>query len=171
VATKRTLQPNETATIDVTLDGRRFVGPKSAAIYVTVSHTHGVSTTPLIVTANVRADVVCNPKEVDFGTVRVGQERIQTVDVDYAGPLPWKVTEAVVPNGAPFEATVKELYRQSGQVGYRVTVTLKSCAAPGFYRDNLLIRTNQATDNPFPLSVSAEIKAPPAAVPAKQRRK
>src|SRR5437763_440961 len=109
------------------MDGRRFRGPKSVAIWVTVGPLY-VSTVPLRVTAVARNDVVCNPGEVGFGFVAPGQTPSATVDVEYAGPLAWQVSEIVVPKGAPFAATVKELYRRPGEVGYQVKVTLKKYA-------------------------------------------
>src|SRR3954469_22805169 len=36
VPSAKVLQPNETATLDLTMDGRQFSGPKSIRIYVTV---------------------------------------------------------------------------------------------------------------------------------------
>jgi hypothetical protein len=151
----------------VWFDGRRFRGQKSVAIWVTVRRPGAVEEVRLTVSADCRDDVIWNPRDVDFGHVRVGQARSQTVDFEYAGPFAWQVTEAVVPKGAPFEATVKELYRRPGRIGYQVEVSLKKSAAPGWYRETILIRTNEPTNNSFPLSVDAGIVALPAAIPVK----
>ena len=66
------LQAKETAYLDVTMDARRFTGPKTVSIYVTVGPQY-VSTATLQVTAHSRADVVFNPGEVNFGVVSAGQ--------------------------------------------------------------------------------------------------
>src|SRR5947209_18604925 len=46
VASTKVLQPNETATLDITMDGRQFSGPKMIRIYVTVGPKY-VSTATL----------------------------------------------------------------------------------------------------------------------------
>src|SRR4051794_10741440 len=100
---KRILQPNEKATIHARMDGRRFSGHKSVAIWVTVG-PHYISEVKLVVTAFSRDDLICVPDEVAFGSVERGQTPSATVNIEYLGPLAWQVREAIVPKGAPFEA-------------------------------------------------------------------
>src|SRR5436305_1628825 len=64
-ATKRVLEPRETATLDVNMDARRFTGPKSVIIRVSVGPEF-TSSADVKVTANSRADVVFNPGDVEF---------------------------------------------------------------------------------------------------------
>src|SRR5262249_1560000 len=64
----RTLKPRETGTIDVLMDARRFTGPKTVSIYVTVGPEY-VSTATLQVSPNSRAHVVFNPGQPNFGGV------------------------------------------------------------------------------------------------------
>jgi hypothetical protein len=160
-ASKWKLEPGETALIDVVLDGRRFVGKKTVSIYVLIGDP-GVSETRLTVTAETGADTVCNPGQVDFGTVPTGMTATETVDIEYVGKLAWQVTEVVVPKGAPFRATVRELYRRPGQVGYQVEVSLKKGAASGPLREILLIKTSDPEFGQFSLPVCAEVRARPA---------
>ncbi len=166
---KRILQPNEKATISVKMDARRFSGHKVVVMWVTVG-PHHISTVALTVTAVSRGDIVCSPGEVAFGAVAPGQNRSATVDVEYAGPLAWQVSEAVVPKEAPFEATVKELYRRPGQVGYQVKVSLKKDAAPGQFRESIFLKTNDPSAGLLPVLVRGNIQAPLEAVPADPRR-
>jgi hypothetical protein len=136
---KRILQPKEKATISVKMDARRFSGPKSHSIMVTVGHLY-VSTAQLTVTAVTQGDVVCSPGEVAFDSVAPGQTPSATVDVEYAGKLAWQISEVAVPKDAPLEATVKELYRRPGQVGYQVKVSLKKDAALGQFQGNIFLK-------------------------------
>jgi len=171
VPSKRVLQPRETATIDVTMDGRRFSGAKNVTVYVTVGPTY-ISTAELRVTANSRADVVFNPGQVSFGAVAHGQTPTQSVDVEYAGALDWRLTEVLTRN-APFTVTLRELYRKRGQgniqVGYQVKVTLKADAAPGALKQEVHLRTN---DPATPLvsvlvegTVEASLQVSPSPLP------
>jgi hypothetical protein len=162
---KRTLQPGEKATICVKMDARRFSGAKSQAIWVTVGHLY-ISSVRLTVTAFSRRDIVCSPGEVAFGAVAPGQTPSATVDVEYAGPLAWQVSEVVVPKDAPFEATVKELYRRPGQVGLQVKVSLKKDAAPGQFQENMCLKTNDPKASLLAVLVTGNIQAPLEAVPA-----
>jgi hypothetical protein len=154
----------EKATIDITMDARRFTGPKTVSIYVTVGPTY-VSTATLTVTANSRADVVFNPGQVSFGVVPRGQTPTQTIEVEYAGVLDWKVLE-VAKTDAPLEATFKETYRRPGQVGYSVSVTLKPDAPPGIVKEELLLKTNDPASPLVPVLVEATLQAPLSVSPS-----
>ena len=154
---KRTLQPNEKAIISVSLDGRRFNGQKSVAVFVTVGHTY-ISTARLFVTAFSRQDIVCNPNEAAFGDMPSGQTAIKIVDISCAGPPGWKISEVVVPKDAPFLATVKELYRGPGQTDYRVKITIKKDAPQGRFQETIRLKTNDPQAESLPLLVSGSIQ-------------
>jgi hypothetical protein len=163
-ASTRVLEPRQSATIEVTMDARRFTGPKSVVVRVTVGPEY-VSSAELKVTANSRADVVFNPGEVSFGTVSRGQSPSQTVDVEYAGILAWQVSE-VVTKDAPVDCTLKELYRRPGQVGYQIKVTLKPDAPTGALKHEIFLKTNDPASPLVPLLVEATVQAPLTVTPA-----
>jgi hypothetical protein len=159
----KVLKPRQTSYIDIFMDTRKFTGPKAVTIYLTVGPDY-ISTATLRVTANSRADVVFNPGQVNFGVVSPGQTPKQTIDVEYAGVLPWKVTE-VVKTSAPFNVTVEELYRRPGQVGYRATVALKADAPAGPLHHQLQLRTNDKESPLLPILVEGTVQAPLTVVP------
>ena len=137
---KRVLEPRESTTIDVNMDARRFTGPKTVGIRVTVGPEY-TSSAEVKVTANSRADIVFNPGQVSFGAVTRGQTPAQTIDVEYAGVLNWQVSE-VLAKDAPLDVSIKELYRRPGQVGYQLQVTLKADAPVGNLKQDLFLKTN-----------------------------
>ncbi len=165
-ASKRVLEPRETATLDVSMDGRRFTGPKSVIVRVSVGPEF-TSSADVKVTATSRADVVFNPGDVEFGAVDHGQTASQTVDVEYAGPLDWRISEVVVGKEQPFEASESETYRKPGKVGYQIKVTLKADAAPGPMREALYLKTNDPTSPTLPVLVTGEVQAVLSVSPAK----
>ncbi len=165
-ASKRVLEPRETATLDVSMDGRRFTGPKSVIVRVTVGPEF-TSSADVKVTATSRADVVFNPGDVEFGAVDHGQTMSQTVDVEYAGPLDWQISEVVVAKGQPFEAALTETYRKPGKVGYQIKVTLKADAAPGPIREVLYLKTNDPTSPTLPVLATGEVQAVLSVSPTK----
>lgn len=159
-----TVQPRQETTLDITMDARRFTGDKRVNIYVTVGPEY-VSSTTLQVSAHSRVDVVLNPGQVNFGVVASGTTPpAQTVDVEYAGGLDWKITE-VAGNNSPFDVSAKELYRRPGQVGYRVTVALKPNAAAGPAKQEISLKTNDPSSPIVPLLVEANVQASLSVVP------
>jgi hypothetical protein len=156
----KVLKPNETAQLNILMDGRRFSGPKSIQVFVTVGPEY-VSTATLYVTANARPDVVLNPGQFNFGVVRQGQTPTQTLDVEYAGAFDWRVTEVVRSSHQPYDVTVEQLYRQpprgrqAGRVGYRLSLTLKPDAPSGPLNQELVLKTNEPGGSQF-LSVVVE---------------
>lgn len=157
--------PRQEGYVDVLMDTRRFTGHKTVSIYVTVGPEY-VSTATLQVSAYSRADVVFNPGHVSFGVVTRGQAPRQSIDVEYAGVLNWQVSE-VVNHSRALEATVREMYRRPGQVGYRIEVTLRPDAAPaGPFKEDLLLRTNDPASPLVPVLVEATIQAPLSVSPS-----
>jgi hypothetical protein len=154
----RVLEPRESTTLDVRMDAHRFVGPKTVDITVTVGPQF-LSTAVLKVSAQSRADVVFNPGQVTFGTVVRGQTPSQTVDVEYAGALPWQVSEVVVGKDMPLDVSFKELYRKPGRVGYQVKVTLKPEAPAGPFKEDVFLKTNDPASPLVPLLVEATVQA------------
>jgi hypothetical protein len=158
VASKRVLEPRETAHIDVSMDARRFTGPKTVVVRVTVGPEY-VSSAELKVAATSRADVVFNPDAVNFGTVARGQAPAQAIDVEYAGPLAWQITEVVVAKDQPLEASQKELYRRQGQVGYRLQVALKPDAPTGSFKQVIYLKTNDPASPLLPVLVEGAVQS------------
>jgi len=160
----RLLQPHESATLDIAMDGRRFTGPKSVTVYVTVGPEY-ISTAAIRVSAMARADVVLNPGEINFGVVSGGQTPTQIVDVEYAGNLDWQISEVVKNAAAPIDVKPQELYRQAptgvqpGKVGYRLTVVLKADAPPGVFKHELILKTNDPASPVLPVVVEGNVQA------------
>jgi hypothetical protein len=141
------------------MDARRFVGQKTVSIWVQFGPNY-ISAARLQVSANSRADIVSNPGRVWFDAVPSGQTPSATVDVEYSGKLPWQISKVTTPAGAPFNATVKELYRRAGDVGYRVTTTLKAGAAPGPFREDVILETNDPSAPRLTVPVEGSVQWP-----------
>jgi len=158
------LQPNEEGYIDINMNARLFRGPKNVKINVTVGPQF-ISTATLEVSAVARQDVVFNPGTVDFGIVQAGQTPTQIIDVEYAGNLDWRISEVVKNASAPFQVTVEELYRQqptrfrAGKVTYRFSVTLKANAAPGAFKQEMILKTNDPNSPTLTVAVDGTVQA------------
>jgi hypothetical protein len=163
-AVKRVLEPRESTTIDINMDARRFTGPKSVAIRLTVGPEF-TSSAELKVTANSRADIVFNPGEVQFDQVARGQALTKTVDVEYAGTLNWQIKEVKVAKELPLMVAVTDLYRRTGQVGYQLKVTLKPEAPVGPLKEYVYLVTNDPNAPMVPLLVEGNVLAPVTVAP------
>jgi len=162
-AKKRVLEPRESTAIEVRMDTRRFTGPKTVGVRVTVGPEF-VSSAELRVTGNCRTDIVFNPGQVNFGTITRGQAPAQVVDVEYVGPLAWQVEE-VIAKDMPFTAEVKELYRRPGGVGYRLTVTAKADSSSGTHKHTIFLKNNDPASPMVPLLVEATFQAAVSVTP------
>ena len=156
----RALQPRESGYLEITMDARRFTGPKTVTIYVTLGPQY-TSTATLRVSANSRADVVFNPGEVNFGVVQRGQTPApqQVIEVEYAGVLDWQILE-VDRGGAPLDVALEQWYRQPGRVGYRLRLSLKPDAPAGLFKRELFLKTNDPASPLVPVLVEAVVQAP-----------
>jgi hypothetical protein len=155
------LHPNESATLDISMDGRQFSGAKTIRIYVSVGPKY-ISTATLTVTANARTDVVFTPGELDFGNVSRGATPSRHIDVEYGGALDWKVTEIVKSAGSPFELKVEELPPQANTVarkGYRLIATVKADAAAGPFKQEIMLKTNDPASPVLTCYISGAVQA------------
>jgi uncharacterized protein DUF1573 len=156
----KVLQPGETAQLNVNMDGTRFSGQKSVDIYVTVGPEF-VSTAVVQVRANARQDVVFNPGEIDFGVIGKGQTPTRHIDVEHAGSGGWRVSEIIKSGAAPFDLKVEQLPQKvSGfvTVGYRIFATIKPGAPPGSFKQEVLLKTNDAASPMISFYVVGTIK-------------
>src|SRR5262245_43203372 len=138
------LQPGETAQLEINMDTARFSGAKQVKVRITVGPEY-VSTATVTVSAFARQDVVFNPGEIDFGAVAKGQTSTKFIDVEHAGNANWRVSEIVKSGAAPFDLKVEQLPQKVGgfvTVGYRIFATVKPGAAPGAFKQEILLKTN-----------------------------
>jgi hypothetical protein len=165
------LKPQQTATLDITMDARKFGGSKNVKIYVTVGPEY-ISTATLEVSAFARGDVVVNPGEVNFGIVMQGQQATQRVDVEYAGLIDFRLKEVVKPSDAPFQVTVEESYRkpgvgnQPGRVGYSIVAKLHPDAPSGPFKHDLVLKTNDPQSETLIVTVEGNVQSTLSVAPS-----
>jgi hypothetical protein len=168
-ASVKVLQPNESATLNVFMDAKHFSGAKTVRVYVSVGPKF-VSTATLTVSANARGDVVFSPAELDFGNLQRGQTPAKTIDVEYSGGLvDWRVTEIVKNGSAPFDLKVEELPRVvngPGRKGYRLTATIKPEPSTGSFKQEVVLKTNDASAPVLTFNIVGNIQAGLAVSPS-----
>jgi hypothetical protein len=122
-----------------------------------------------VISCRPRFDVVVNPELAQFGAIPRGQTPTQTVKVEYAGPLEFKVKyEPPKELQLPVDVAVEPLYRQPGRVGYAVKLTVRSDAPPNAYKQELYLSTNDPSTPVLPVSFDVTVR-PTLAVTAPPR--
>lgn len=155
----RSLQPGETATLNILMDGKQFSGVKVIRVNITVGPKY-VSTATLVISANARGDVVFNPGQIDFGNLHRGQTPTKTIDIEYAGNLPnWRVTEIVKNASAPFELKVEPLAGAPAGKGFRILATIKADPAAGSFKQDILLKTNDPASPVVSFQVVGNVQA------------
>lgn len=170
--TTTVLQPKQDIQLTVEMDSMKAHGPhKEVQIPVSISSLQSnpgfFGAVTLGVSANIRTDVVLNPGQVNLGTVTVGHEPASpsSIDVEYAGVLDWRITEAV-PQNAPVNIKYEEKYRQPGKIGYRIIVSVKNDAQPGSIKQDVFLRTNDPATPLLPIPVEGTVQAGLSVTPA-----
>jgi hypothetical protein len=162
------LQPNESASFTIHMDGRQFTGQKTVRIFVTVGPKF-ISTATLTVSANARGDVTFSPNEIDFGTVQRGQTPTKSIDVEYTGALAdWRVIEIVKSSSAPFELKVDDLPRSGGAAkrGYRITATMRAEATIGTFKQEVTLKTNDIAGLALTFNIVGNVQAGVSVTPS-----
>jgi hypothetical protein len=168
-ASVKTLQPNETATLKVLMDGRQFAGSKTVRVLVTVGPKY-ISTATLTVSANARGDVAFSPTDIDFGNLQRGQTPTRPIEVEYTGSLiDWRVIEIVKSSSAPFELKAEELPRPANgppRKGYRILATLKADPPIGSFKQEVVLKTSDPAAGVLTFNIVGNVQAGLAVSPS-----
>lgn len=158
-----TVAPGEKGQIKAQFNTLSFLGQRGATITVVFDRPQ-YGEAQLRIDGYVRRDIVCDPGQLDFGTVRRGEGSEQVIDLQYAGRSGWKIESATttVP-GVSIELT--ETSRGSGRVAYSIKATLSADAPAGFLVGDLVLQTNDSNHRSFPLAVQGRVVEPVSVSP------
>ncbi len=160
-----TLQPGETATIEMALDTKKFVGEHKTTAVTVIFDRPSYSTVRLQMAAYIRQDVVTNPGAVVFGTLDQGKPATRELEIEYAGGYDWRIT-TIQWNPDLFDLTATESYRRNRRVGYRIKVSVKPNVPPGRIRETIIVRTNDPSTPEIRIPVDATIVAAVTVTPS-----
>jgi len=163
----KVLEPGQEATIDVTLDTRRFIGRKSAQITVYLDQPQRASVR-LTIRSFIRQDVVLNPGAIQFGAVTREHLEPRSLDIEYAGSLDWRA-ERVEHSNDDLDVRIEPWYRKPGQVGYKLVVTPKRTLPAGYFSDLVRIYTNDPASPQIVVRVDGQLLPDLIVTPAKLR--
>jgi hypothetical protein len=150
------LAPGQTTSILAQMDSSRFHGAKSVTIYVQFQQPEWEEVR-LVVQANSREDMLISPDTLAFGKMQRGTSPSVTVTVAFYGNGQMRVEEARSESNYVRPA-IREVRRDTGEVAYELTASLRSDIPVGKWFTDLWLRT----DNPtvplvrVPLTVEVE---------------
>jgi len=112
----------------------------------------------------IRSDMVTNPGEVSFGTVREGQDSTASIDIDYAGRSDWKLLE-VTSQDSFIAAKLEQVSRNGGRAKYKLIVNLNGSAPSGLLQTEVMLRTNDRNLTRVPIKINANVQSDVAVSP------
>jgi hypothetical protein len=163
---KQTLEPGESAMVEVKMNTSKFRQKKDSNLVVKFDSPR-LAEARVPISAYIRTDVVFDPGMIGFGNVELGTIGTAKVDIAYAGRPDWDIVNIKITN-QDMKATLTPKSRANGQVHYELVMTLNESAPVGRVRDLVQIVTNDATNPYVPLMVEGvvvpEITITPATV-------
>jgi hypothetical protein len=158
-ASQDTLQSNESAYIEVTMNTEKFVNiQKNSTITVTFDRPFTAVVT-LSVSFFARTDVLLTPGIAQFGSVAKGNQKTLRLDVAYAGRSTWKITDVVCRN-PNLKTELKETIRDGlGRVNYDLNITLKDTAPLGEVLDHIRLKTDDPANPEVVVLVEGRVES------------
>ena len=155
------LKTHETGYIVAKYNTRTFTGVKGATLTVKIKWTDnkGVKRSgeaQLRVNGEIRGDVVFKPGAVRFESVDQGTQAEQRINVSYAGRSRWQITD-VLSRSEDLEVELIQRDRNSGRVSYDLLVRLKDTAPAGNLRDQLVLVTNDRSEQRIPVLIEGKV--------------
>jgi hypothetical protein len=158
----RTLKTYEKGEITCEFNTSAFVGPRSAVVTVVFDKPY-YGEMQLLVSGNIRSDIVTEPGQIQFGEVPKGEERSTSVNITYAGDSNWEIRDVQSAN-QNLSVRLNRLPTSPGRVSYEMQVMLKSTAEPGTFNNEIVIVTNDSRFNLVTVPVRGTVM-PPVVMP------
>jgi hypothetical protein len=160
---KRFLKTWDKAELTAVVNTKDYYGPRDVTITVKFDAPFPAEV-QVHIHARIRSDVVMQPEEVQFGTVKLGSALQRQVRISYADRnerSQWQILRVESANPA-LEAQAVETARVGNRVTYDLIANLKGNAPVGYIKDNLLLVTNDANPQAakIPVPVMAIVASP-----------
>jgi len=151
------IEPGQTGAILAKFNTGTHRGQKGANLTVVIDQPF-YTEVRLRVDGFIRQDLVFHPGAIDFGKQARGQQLTQTAKIMYAGRSDWAVVD-VLTTKPWISVDVKQESRNGQNTIYLLTVNLSPEAPAGYFRDELVVVTNDRTRPRVPLLISGELES------------
>lgn len=167
MASQGRLEPGQSTLLTCVMDTTGFQGSKSVSIYVVFDRPWRAEV-PLRVSCESVGQVGSEAIEVDFGIVPQGIMQQKRINLDYSGPLDWRVMDLDFGN-PNFTTEVREISRESGKVRYELDIKMLAGALAGIIEDTIRVHTNDPAHPIVTVKAKAQVEADVVVTPASIR--
>jgi len=164
VADNGRIPPGGSSIINATMDTSGFQGTKAVTIYVQFERPWRAEVT-LRVSCESVGKLGSEATEVDFGILPQGAVQEKRLNLDYSGPIDWKVLDLDFGNPG-FHTEVREVSREPGKVRYELLIKLLPSIGPGTIEDTIRVHTNDPATPIVLVKPKAQVEADVVVTPA-----
>lgn len=157
-AEQDTVKTFEKGTILATYNTKAFAGARGATVTVTFDKPY-FAEVQLQVNGFIRTDLAFSPSILGFGEFSIKDKPKLEFSISHAGSSDWMITD-VRSKHTYYEVAILERTQLANQVGYKLAVQLKDNIPVGYLQDNLIIVTNDITNQEIKLPVTGKVSAP-----------
>ena len=150
--------PGQETFILAQMDTRRFTGAKNVTIYVQFAQPR-FDEVRLWVQANSRDDLSVLPESLAVGKIRRGSEGTASANITFLGNSNWQITGASCDSNY-CQPNFELIRRDSGEVSYRVSATMRGDAPAGKWFTDVWLTTNNPASPRIRVPLTVEIEAP-----------
>lgn len=156
------VKPGETARILAEFDTRGFSGQRGATVSVSMHKAqpyHESAEMTLTVKGMIRTDVVMEPGEANFGSLKAGSGGKQTVMIKYAGNPDWAIQDFRTSSDL-IKVELAEQVRDPNRrrVDYLITVEVPADMPKGDVVEHVTLLTNDPKTPELVLAVQGRVK-------------
>jgi hypothetical protein len=163
----RLIPPGTQTTVEATINTTNFQGYKASGLTLILDRPAFVEL-DLNLTCFIRGDIVMNPGQIDFGTVRSsGKPPSASLNLTYGGGRSdWDILRMKTQT-AKVKAQAKEISRTiDGQIHWLITATLEPAITAGYFKDEITLITNDSPAATIPISVVANVQSAVSVTPS-----
>jgi hypothetical protein len=157
------LAPGQETAILVHLDTTRFDYSKTFTVDVPFTHPQ-LAEVRLTLQAHSRADITLIPETLAFGKVKRGAGPTAETSLSFLGNPNWRVLE-VTSDSNYVQPKVEEVRRNSGEVTYKLTATLRKDTPPGKWYTDVWLKANSDGLPRIRVPLSVDVEAPVSVTP------
>src|SRR5262249_24109963 len=145
-----TIPPGKSATVNASMDSRRYRNPVTVFVTFTAPQYEEAR---LLVPANTRHDVAMNPDHLDFGTMKKGSSQQVATNMSFANGM--QVTEATADSGYVQLSIAQPKQTQWG-LTYEMTARMRPDIPVGKWYTDVWVKTNTGARIRVPVTVEVE---------------
>ncbi len=161
------IPPGTQTTVEATINTTNFQGHKPSGLTLILDRPVFVEV-DLNLTCFIRGDILMNPGQVDFGTLRRSAKLPSAaLTLTYAGGRPdWDIVQMKTQTDK-VKAIARETTRTAdGQIHWQITATLQPGVPNGYLKDQITLVTNDSPAQTIPISVVANVQSAVSATPS-----